>query len=190
MIKKRTAAVIAAGAAAGVVGVAGAAVAAGDSGAAAVAGSGSGAASVATPAAPPAVGSTAAQTAAFGAEAATDPLTQASALSAPATDGTRVWQRPHRVLHGQLVVTGGGDTTRTVDVQRGTVTAVSATSVTIRSADSYTGSYVINDQTKVRTGRGADSRVADIKTGDKAAVVAVQNGSTQIAKRLLTRPAG
>jgi ABC-type transport system substrate-binding protein len=180
MIRKRAVVVIAAGAAAGVVGVAGAAVAAG----------GSGAAAASVPAPPPATGSTAAQTAAFGLDAATDPLTQATSSSAQATDGTRAWQRLHRVLHGQLVVTDGGDATRTVDVQRGTVTAVSATSVTIHSADDYTGTYVINAQTKVRTGRGADSRVANIKTGDKAAVLAVEDGGAHIAKRLLTRPPG
>ena len=49
---------------------------------------------------------------------------------------------------------------------------------------------MINDQTKVRTGHSADSRVADIKTGDKAAVLAVQDGGAHIAKRLLSRPPG
>jgi hypothetical protein len=56
--------------------------------------------------------------------------------------------------------------TVTVQVQRGTITALSATSVTIRSKDGYTHAYAIGKKTKVR-GMGVAA------TGERAQVIAV-----------------
>ena len=169
MTKRRAAAVLAACAAAGV------AVAAAPAGAAgnAAGGAAGGAATLALDQSPEAS------------------LTPAAASTTQPPDGALVWRLLHRALHGQLVVTdGAAGTTETVDVQRGTVTAISATSVTIRSPDAFTQTYVINGQTKLRTGHGTNSAVSDISAGDKAAVLAFQDGSTHVAKRLLTRPPG
>lgn len=54
---------------------------------------------------------------------------------------------------------------------RGQVTAVSATSITVKAADSVTETYVLNASTKVhsRTTKAAAS-ISDIKTGDRVLV--------------------
>jgi len=52
-------------------------------------------------------------------------------------------------LHGQLVVAKPGGGYQTVDVQTGQVTAVSTTSITLKSADGFTKSYVVTSSTLV-----------------------------------------
>src|SRR3954453_5755381 len=54
-----------------------------------------------------------------------------------------------RALHGQFTVSRKGTPT-VVDVQRGEVTKVDPTSLTVRSSDGFTATYVLNGQTKVR----------------------------------------
>jgi hypothetical protein len=46
-------------------------------------------------------------------------------------------------LHGEFVVSDGAGGYTTVLTQTGTVTAISSTSITVRSADGYSGTYVI-----------------------------------------------
>jgi hypothetical protein len=47
------------------------------------------------------------------------------------------------VLHGQVTIQKPGGGYETLDVQRGTVTAVSATSLTVKSTDGYTTTYAV-----------------------------------------------
>lgn len=70
--------------------------------------------------------------------------------------------------------------TVTVIVQRGEVTAVSATSVTLKSKDGWTHSYVLTDKTRVR-GEG------DVAVGDRAQVIAVKGKDGDVARRLRHR---
>lgn len=64
--------------------------------------------------------------------------------------------------------------TVTVQVQRGEVTAVSPTSITLRSKDGYTHSYLVTDKTKIKGQR------ASLKVGARAQVVAVQDEARRI----------
>jgi hypothetical protein len=68
----------------------------------------------------------------------------------------------------------------THDAIRGTVTAVSASSITVKAADGVSQTYAITSTTKVRlrkgqpgngNGRGAAGTISDVHTGDKVAVV-------------------
>ena len=86
-----------------------------------------------------------------------------------------------RALHGE--VTLGGKKHQVVDFQRGTVSAVSSTSITVESADDFSATYVIDAKTKVRVAKKPGA-VADVETGDKVRVVAVKDGSTVTAKRI------
>lgn len=89
-----------------------------------------------------------------------------------------------RALHGE--VTLGGKQHEVVDFQRGTVSAVSATSITVQSKDGYSATYVVDARTKVRQAK-QQAAIADVKTGDKVRVVGVKDGSTVTATRIADR---
>jgi hypothetical protein len=84
--------------------------------------------------------------------------------------------------HGELTVrTKTGD--RVIDVQRGQVSAVSATSVTVRSTDGFTATYTVGSASKVRVRKNA-STIANVHTGDNVAVAATKSGNTNTLRRL------
>lgn len=80
-------------------------------------------------------------------------------------------------LHGELVVPKGTGF-QTVDVQRGEVTAVSATSLTVKSADGFTKSYVLTPRTIVEAGRDG---ITTVKVGEKVGVLATVAGNVATA---------
>lgn len=91
-----------------------------------------------------------------------------------------------RVEHGSVTVkTKTG--TEVIDLQRGTVTAVSPTSITVKSADGFTATYVVDSSTKVRK-TGQQSAIGNVANGDNVAIAAVHSanstGSTDTAKRI------
>jgi hypothetical protein len=88
------------------------------------------------------------------------------------------------VLHGQFVVAkpGGGD--QTVDVQNGQVTAVSNTSITLKSSDGFTMSYVIASSTLVDAQRDG---IGSVKTGNQVSVLATVSGRTATATSITDR---
>ena len=89
-----------------------------------------------------------------------------------------------RALHGE--VTLGGKKHQVVDFQRGTVSAVSTTSITVLSTDGFSATYGVDAKTKVRHAKEQAS-IADVKTGDKVRVVALKDGSSTTAKRIADR---
>jgi 3-dehydroquinate synthase class II len=62
---------------------------------------------------------------------------------------------------------------------------VSDTSLSVRSADGYTATYVVNADTTVRK-NGDKVTISDIKAGDHVRVVADKDGSTLKAFRIRT----
>jgi hypothetical protein len=93
-----------------------------------------------------------------------------------------------RLLHGQFVVLGKDKKPVTLAEQRGTVSAVSPTSISLTSTDGFKQTYVVTSDTKVRVD-GKKSTIADVKTGQNAVVIAGVSGSTQTAKAIVERPA-
>jgi hypothetical protein len=89
-----------------------------------------------------------------------------------------------RALHGE--VTLGGKKQRVVDFQRGTVADVSASSLTVKSTDGFSATYVVDAKTKVRHAK-EKAAIGDVKTGDKVRVVALKNGSTVTATKIADR---
>jgi hypothetical protein len=71
-------------------------------------------------------------------------------------------------LHGEFVVSDGNSGYTTELMQNGDVTAISDSSVTVKSDDGYTKTYTIESSTDV----------SDIATGDEVMVVATESGST------------
>lgn len=79
-----------------------------------------------------------------------------------------------RLLHGDAVVKKG-DQVLTVQRQRGEVTAVSDSSITVKSEDGFEATYAIDQNTKVRKAR-QDGTLSDIKTGAIVRVTGVKDG--------------
>ena len=69
----------------------------------------------------------------------------------------------------------------------GTVTSVSATSITVKAADGYTLTFAVNSDTKVHLGKGKTGKITDVKSGGKAFVAGVKSGSTVTAQQVLAR---
>ncbi|AIJ21820.1 hypothetical protein [Amycolatopsis methanolica] len=83
-------------------------------------------------------------------------------------------------LHGEYVVADGNGGYTTVLMQIGTVTEVSATSLTAKSDDGYTRTYTIDSDTAV----GDNADLSSIATGDTVTVVASVSGDTATADTL------
>jgi predicted RNA-binding protein with TRAM domain len=77
-------------------------------------------------------------------------------------------------IHGSFVTPKQGGGYQTVDTQRGTVTAVSSTQVTVKSEDGFTKSYLVTADTLVNAQRDG---IASIKTGDTVLVTGIESGS-------------
>jgi hypothetical protein len=80
------------------------------------------------------------------------------------------------MLHGEFVVKGEDGKITTMVVQHGAVTAVSATSVSLKSEDGFTGTYAVGSDTRVRVAGGPDA-ISGVKTGNQAWVVARKAGT-------------
>jgi hypothetical protein len=93
-----------------------------------------------------------------------------------------------RLLHGQFVVLGKDKKPTTLAEQRGTVDAVSSTSISLTSTDGFKQTYAVTSDTRVRVD-GKKSAIADVKTGQTATVIAGVSGSTQTAKGIVERAA-
>jgi hypothetical protein len=74
-------------------------------------------------------------------------------------------------IHGSVVTPKQGGGYQTVDGQRGTVEAVSSTSITVKSKDGFTKTYVVTADTLVNAKRDG---IASVKKGDTVAVIAVE----------------
>lgn len=89
-------------------------------------------------------------------------------------------------IHGEFVTANAaGDGWQTIATQKGEVTAVSATSITVKSEDGYSRSYTVNDNTLVNAGndgiadvaKGDDVRITAVVESGKARAVSVDDGT-------------
>jgi hypothetical protein len=81
-------------------------------------------------------------------------------------------------VHGQFVVPKPGGGYQTIDTQRGQVTAVSNSSITVKSPDGFVKTYVVTSSTIVDAQRDG---IGSIKVSDRAAVSATVSGGTATA---------
>jgi hypothetical protein len=81
-------------------------------------------------------------------------------------------------MYGDFTTSDGNGGYVTKRLQSGTVTAISTTSITAKSADGHTTTFVIGSSTTVDNG---NDQVSDIKTGDTVTVVGTVDGSTVTA---------
>lgn len=85
-------------------------------------------------------------------------------------------------VHGTVVVPKSGGGYQTVAFQNGKVTAVSSTSITLRSADGYSHTYQVTSSTMVNAQRDG---IGSIKNGNQVMVDATISGSTTTAVRIV-----
>jgi hypothetical protein len=89
----------------------------------------------------------------------------------------------HRTLHAEGVVqTDEG--TKTVVVQRGSVTAVDATSVTVKSTDGFTLTWKIGDAIKVAANR-AKADMSAVTVGAEVGIAGARDGGTTTARLIV-----
>ena len=85
-------------------------------------------------------------------------------------------------VHGQMVLAKPGGGYVTVDLQRGKVTAVSSTSITLRSTDGFSASYAVAGATVVGAQRAG---LGSVKVGDEVSLQATVKGSTATATSII-----
>lgn len=82
-------------------------------------------------------------------------------------------------IRGEFVTAAPDGGWQTVATQKGEVTAVSATSLTVKSEDGYSRTYAVNDDTLVNAGNDG---IADVKVGDDVHVMAIVTEGQAAAK--------
>ena len=87
------------------------------------------------------------------------------------------------MLHSEGVIEDKDGEYRDVASQKGKVTKVTDTSITIESEDDYSQTYVVTDDTRVSKDR-EDKSIGDIKNGDTVRVVAKKDGNRLTAVRV------
>ena len=81
-------------------------------------------------------------------------------------------------LHGTFVIAKSGGGFQTISTQRGTVKAVSSTSITVVSQDKFTQTYVVTADTNVNAARDG---IGSVSVGESVGVMATVSGSTSTA---------
>ena len=77
-------------------------------------------------------------------------------------------------LHGELTMPqADGTGTEVILVQRGTVTAVSSTSLSVKSTDGFTSTYTVSSTTRVRAAGG--DTISAVKVGAEVHVVSTRD---------------
>lgn len=88
-------------------------------------------------------------------------------------------------LHGEMTMQGR-DGVKTVVVQRGTVTAVGATTVSAKSADGFTQSWTFGDKLRVAQDRKTVATTA-IKEGVQIGIAGAKDGDKNVARLIVIK---
>jgi hypothetical protein len=88
------------------------------------------------------------------------------------------------VLHGEAVVQGKDGVTRTVVVQRGTVTAVDASTITVRSADGFTLTWTFGTPLHVIEHR-TSIQPKDVAVGSEVGIAGAKEGDKTVARLIV-----
>ncbi|RSM54700.1 hypothetical protein DMB66_37370 [Actinoplanes sp. ATCC 53533] len=88
-------------------------------------------------------------------------------------------------LHGEMTVQGKNGV-KTVVVQRGTVTAVDATTVSVKSADGFTQSWTFGDKLRVVQDRKTVATAA-IKNGAEIGIAGAKDGDRSVARLVVIK---
>jgi hypothetical protein len=96
--------------------------------------------------------------------------------------------RDRAPVRGEVTVPNGNNGYEQLAFARGTVTAVSETSLSVKSADGTTTTFTLNGDTVYRSGRDQVART-DIKLGAEVFASGPHSGSATTARHVIIRPA-
>ncbi len=85
-------------------------------------------------------------------------------------------------IHGSFVTKKQGGGYQTVDTQRGAVTAVSKDSITVKSEDGFSATYVVTADTMVNAKRDG---IASVKVGDQVGVMGIESAGKTNAVQII-----
>lgn len=88
---------------------------------------------------------------------------------------------PMGALHGEFVVPKQGGGYQTLVVQRGAVTSVSTTTITVKSDDGFSATYAVSADTLVNAARDG---IGSVKKGDEVSVMAQQKSGDDAALQI------
>jgi hypothetical protein len=114
--------------------------------------------------------------------------TNPSAPSAPSQPQERRlrlgpgWKGWFGALHGEFVVPRAGGGYETVAMQRGEVTGVSESEITVRSEDGFSKTYAVTGETSVNGGRDG---IGSVARGDQVSVLATVAGGRYTAVKVV-----
>jgi hypothetical protein len=94
--------------------------------------------------------------------------------------------RERAPVRGEVTVPNGSNGYEQVAFARGTVTAISETSISVRSADNVTTTFALNGDTTYRKGRDEAART-DIAVNAEVFVSGPRSGSTLTARHVIVR---
>jgi hypothetical protein len=95
-----------------------------------------------------------------------------------------------RLLHGEATIGKPGGGTTVVRFQNGVISAVGGSAMTVKSTDGFTATYTVDGTSRISL-NGTDGTLSKLAKNDKVRVVAVQKGSSSVAKLVLDGvPAG
>jgi hypothetical protein len=121
---------------------------------------------------------------ATGLEADPAPSASAPAQGRKHRPGIRKYLRKN-TLHGEITVQRA-DGVRTVVVQRGTVTAAGATSVTVKSTDGVTWTWAFDEALRVVQDRKAVA-ASTLKTGAEVGLAGRKDGTQNVARLIVIK---
>ena len=84
-------------------------------------------------------------------------------------------------LHGQFVISGTSGSTTTEQIQTGTVSAVSSTSLSVKSTDGFTGTYVVGSVDVSAATVGTSVTVLATVSGNTLNLVSARTSSSTAA---------
>lgn len=121
--------------------------------------------------------------------------TTSSGAAAPGTagaDGARpkageLRKLGKRVLHGEFTVQGK-DGVKTVDTQLGVITAVSSTSLDVKSSDGYTQTWTLSADSRVRADKKPGTS-ADLTVGETVRLLGPKSGGAATVRIAVVVPA-
>ncbi|MCU7725103.1 hypothetical protein ODJ79_15355 [Actinoplanes sp. KI2] len=110
------------------------------------------------------------------------PSPNASAGSGDAPHGGQVRKYLRKnTLHGEFTIQTKKQGIKTIVVQRGEVTAVTATQVTVKSTDGFTLTWTFGDKLKVVQDKKAADKTA-LKTGEQIGLAGTKDGAITDAR--------
>ena len=118
----------------------------------------------------------------------TDPAPSPSASKGPKGEGRQAGARKYlrkNTVHGEITVQGRNGV-KTIVVQRGTVTAVDATTVSVKSSDGFTLTWTFGDKLRVVQDK-KKVEAAAIRTGAEIGVAGAEDGGKSVARLVAIR---